>query len=151
MWLASLVFNNPGLITIYEPSDYGTSASPTPTPSRQVLASFTLVNADNGQDIQTINDGSTINLATTPSPHLNVRANTNPVTVGSVVMALSGGQIRNQTETSPPYALFGDNGSGTYNPWPPALGSYTLQGTLFTGQNGTGTAGTSLTVHFTVL
>src|SRR5205085_11630060 len=43
------------------------------------------------------------------------------------------------------------NGSGTYNSWTPALGSYTLQGTPFTGQNGTGTAGTSLTVHFTVV
>jgi hypothetical protein len=126
------------------------TATPTPTPAAQSVASYTLVNADNGQDIQTLNNGAVINLASQPSQHLNVRANTNPGTVGSVVMVLSGTQSRTQTENTAPYALFGDNGAGTYNPWTPATGSYTLQSTPFTGQGGGGTAGTALTINFTV-
>src|SRR4029077_18194438 len=118
LWLARLVFTNqPGLITIYEPSDYGASGSPTPTPTPQALVSFTLVNADNGQDISTLNNGATINLASSPTQHLNIRANTNPSTVGSVTMVLSGTQSQTQTENTAPYALFGDNGAGVYNSW----------------------------------
>ena len=90
-----------------------------------------------------------MNLATLPTRNLNVRANTSPATVGSVVFVLSGTQSRNQTETTPPYALFGDTG-GNYDPWTPALGGYTLKGTPFSGSGGSGTAGTSLTITFSV-
>ena len=124
--------------------------TPTATPNSQSVASYSLINADNGQVITTLGDGANINLATTPSQHLNIRANTNPSTVGSVVMVLSGTQSRTQTENNAPYALFGDNGGGTYNPWTPAIGSYTLKSTPFTSTGGTGTAGTALTINFTV-
>src|SRR5205085_3555973 len=90
-----------------------------------------------------------LNLATLPTRNLNVRANTNPVTVGSVVFALTGTQTNNRTETNAPYSLFGDV-SGNYNPWTPAVGSYTLKGTPFSGAGGSGSAGTPLTVNFTV-
>lgn len=153
MWMCAYFFNgSSSYITVYEPSDYGTSGSPTPTPtpSGQAVVSYTLVNADNAQDIQTLNDGDVINLARTPSQNLNIRANTSPATVGSVVMILSGTQSRNHIENAAPYSLFGDNGSGTYFPWTPAVGPYTLQCTPFTGSNGSGTAGTALTINFTV-
>ena len=123
--------------------------TPTPTPAGQFVSSFTLINADSDQPIQTLANGATLNLATLPTRNLNVRANTSPATVGSVVFVLSGAQTRNQTETNAPYALFGDN-SGHYNPWTPALGSYTLKATPFTGSGGTGTAGTALTITFSV-
>jgi hypothetical protein len=80
------------------------------------LASFTLVNADTDQDIQQLTAGITLNLATLPTRNLNIRANTSPTTVGSVVFDLSGAQTRSQTETLAPYALFSDV-SGNYNPW----------------------------------
>jgi hypothetical protein len=129
------------------------SAAPTPTPtatpSAVAVVSFTLVNADSDQDLETLTDGATLNLASLPTHNLNVRANTSPVTVGSVVFALTGTQTNNRTETNPPYSLFGDV-SGNYNPWTPAVGAYTLKGTPFSGAGGSGSGGTALTVHFTV-
>jgi hypothetical protein len=121
----------------------------TPTPAGQFVSSFTLINADTDQPIQTLNNGATVNLATLPTKNLNIQANTSPTTVGSVVLVLSGRQSRNQTETTPPYALFGDT-SGHYAPWTPATGSYTLKATPFSGSSGSGTAGTALTISFTV-
>ncbi len=113
---------------------------------------FTLVNANTGQDIQTLSDGATLNLATLPSKNLNVRANTSPATVGSVVFALklNGTQIKTQTENKAPYALFGDN-NNVYYPWTLALGSYTLTATPYTASGGTGTAGTGLSIGFVVV
>jgi cell division septation protein DedD len=125
------------------------SPTPTPTPSGQFVSSFTLINADNGQAIQTLNDGATLRLSALPTRNLNIRANTTPATVGSVVLVLSGAQTKNQTENSAPYALFGDNG-GKYNPWTPAIGSYTLKATPFSKPSGNGTTGTSLTINFAV-
>src|SRR2546430_2434391 len=47
--------------------------------SRQFLtgavASLTLVNADTGKDLFTLNNNATVNLATIATKHLNVRAN----------------------------------------------------------------------------
>ena len=108
-----------------------------------------MINADSDQDIGPLTDGAALSLATLPTQNLNVRVNTSPVTVGSVVFMLTGGQIQNRTETTPPYSLFGDV-SGDYNPWTPPVGSYTLKATPFSGSGGAGTAGTSLTVNFTV-
>jgi len=96
-----------------------------------------------------LSNNATLSLSALPTRNLNVRANTSPVNVGSVVFALTGTQTRNQTETTPPYALFGDT-NGDYAPWTPATGNYTLKGTPFSGAGGTGTAGTSLTVKFSV-
>ena len=97
-----------------------------------------------------MNDGTVINLARTPTQNLNIRANTSPATVGSVDMMLSGTQIQTQIANTAPYSLFGDNGAGTYFPWTPNVGSYTLDSTPFTGSNGSGLAGTSLTINFTI-
>ncbi|WP_167856769.1 InlB B-repeat-containing protein [Hymenobacter aquaticus] len=127
------------------------TATFTAVPAGQAVASFTLVNADTDQDIQTLTTGATLNLATLPTRNLNVRANTSPATVGSVVFALSGTQTRSQTESVAPYALFGDNGAGDYTAWTPAVGSYSLTGTPYSGAGGGGTAGAALTVGFSVI
>jgi hypothetical protein len=55
-------------------------------------------------------------LAIAPTQHLNIRANTSPAKVGSVIMVLSAAQTHNQTENNAPYSLFGDN-SGIYGSW----------------------------------
>lgn len=117
----------------------------------QQVASFTLINADTEQPIQTLSNGSTLNLATLPSRNLNIRANTSPSTVGSVVFELSGTLNKTVTESQLPYALFGDNTSSDYYAWTPSVGSYTLKATPYTASRGTGTAGTSLTVNFNVV
>ncbi|RYZ48908.1 MAG: hypothetical protein EOO14_21465, partial [Chitinophagaceae bacterium] len=116
----------------------------------QAVVSFTLMNADNEQGILMLTNGQTLNLANLPTRNLNIRANTSPSLVGSIVFNLSGKQIRNATETSSPYALFGD-ANGNYNAWTPALGSYTLKATPYSGASGSGTAGSQLVVSFTVI
>ncbi|MBX0335444.1 T9SS type A sorting domain-containing protein, partial [Pontibacter sp. HSC-14F20] len=53
-----------------------------------------------------------------------------------------------------PYALHGDDGRGNYyfGNWnPPATGTYTLTATPYAGANGTGVAGTPLTISFNVV
>jgi hypothetical protein len=107
-----------------------------------------LINADTDQPILTMSDGMTLTLASLPTRRLNVRAETSPSSVGSVRFALDG-STSYRTETIAPYALAGDD-SGDYNPWTPAVGSHTLKATPYTGASAGGTAGTSLTVRFTV-
>ncbi|QNF33977.1 DUF5060 domain-containing protein [Adhaeribacter swui] len=116
----------------------------------QQVVSFTLINADNEQPIQTLTGGTTLNLATLPTKNLNIRANTSPGIIGSIKFALSGKQTTNKTESELPYALFGDT-KGNYNAWVPALGNYTLKAIPYSGPGGTGVAGIALTVSFTVI
>ncbi|RDC63397.1 Ig-like domain-containing protein [Adhaeribacter pallidiroseus] len=114
----------------------------------ETIASFTLINADSDTDIQVITSGSTINLDALPTKNLNIRVNTSPAVVGSVVMSLTGKQTKSITETGAPYALFGDVG-GNYHPWIPAAGAYTLKATPYSSSGGGGTAGTAKTISFT--
>ncbi|WP_242916762.1 T9SS type A sorting domain-containing protein [Pontibacter liquoris] len=108
-----------------------------------------LVNADTDKDIQILTNGDVLNLATLPTKNLNIRYN-NITAVGSVVFSLSGAKSQNTIESGAPYALFGDN-SGDYNAWVPAVGSYMLKATPYSALKGTGTAGTSQTVSFSVV
>jgi hypothetical protein len=118
-------------------------------PATQAVAALTLVNADTDQDIGPITDGMVINLAVTGSS-LNVRADTNPPIVGSVRFSLDGAPD-SMTQTGVPYTLGGDAAGDDYLPWTPALGVRTLTATPFTAAAATGTAGTPLTVSFTVI
>jgi hypothetical protein len=122
-----------------------------PTNAKVVVAgeqvtSFTLINSTTKATIQTITNNSTINLATLPTQNVNIRANTNPTTVGSVLFSLTGAQSRNQSESKAPYDLFGDNLD-----WTPALGDYTLVATPYSAASGGGTAGSALTINFKVV
>ena len=101
------------------------------------VTGFTLVNADTEQDIQALSSGATLNLATLPTRNLNVRANTSPATVGSVAFALSGPQPQTQTDAVAPYALLPD-ANGNYPAWTPAVGSYSLTATPYSGSGGSG-------------
>lgn len=114
------------------------------------VSSITLINADTNADIRQLQDGDTINLAGLATLTLNIRANTAPAVVGSVVFNLIGAETRNQTESIVPYALFGDNNRGDYFAWTPTNGAYTLKVTPYSSKAGGGTAGTPLTIHFTV-
>ncbi|MEJ7677495.1 MAG: choice-of-anchor Q domain-containing protein [Segetibacter sp.] len=78
------------------------------------VSSFTLINADNDEDIRELKDGDTLNLAILPSVNLNIRANTNPAITGSVTFDLSGQQTRNHIENNAPYALFANNKGDYY-------------------------------------
>ncbi|GAB3845410.1 hypothetical protein GCM10028822_03810 [Hymenobacter terrigena] len=109
---------------------------------------YTLVNANTGFEFMALTDGATLNLATLPTRNLNIRANTNPATVGRVEFELGGAQTWSQTEFLVPYALFGDNGAGDYSDWTPAAGNYTLTATSYAAD---GTAGTPNSIAFSVI
>lgn len=118
------------------------------------VTSFTLINADTDQPISgfdSLLDGAVLNLATLPTANLNIRANTNPATVGSVRFGLDG-NASYSTETDAPYALAGDSsGSGDYNAWTPVLGSHTLTATSYSESGARGAAGAALSIAFDVI
>src|SRR5437867_5059648 len=118
--------------------------------SSQVVASFTLVDASNGQAIpgyDSIPNGATINLAQI-GKSVSIRANTDPGIVGSVKFGLdANSNFRN--ENAAPYAMLGNNGN-VYTPWNPSNGQHTITATPFTASNSTGTVGTPLTITVTI-
>jgi subtilisin family serine protease len=124
-----------------------------PAPSGPAVVSFTLVDADADTDISALEDGAAIVLSSLPNLKLNIRANTDPTTVGSVVLTLSGpglvGGSVTLTANTAPYAVLPVLGTD-YSGWMPTPGTYTLTATPYDGANGTGTAGAALTVTFTV-
>lgn len=122
----------------------------TPPPTGQSIVSVTLINADTNQPISgfdPITQGAVLDLSTLPTRRLNLKVNTNPATVGSVRCVVNGQVTR--TESAGPYACFGDS-RGNYNAWTPAAGAYTLVTTPYSGASGSGTAGTSFTLKFSV-
>ncbi|MBD2722162.1 T9SS type A sorting domain-containing protein, partial [Hymenobacter armeniacus] len=135
----------------------GTGAAGTPltlsfsvVDSGVALTSFTLVNADTDLDLMPLTSGMALNLNELPANGLNIRANATLPAAGSVVFSLSGAQAWTATENVPPYALFSDV-AGDYFAWFPTPGSYTLTATPHASGNGTGAAGTPLTLTFSVV
>ncbi len=126
--------------------DATVTVNPSSGGSGQAVTRLVLVNADTDQDIGDLANGSIVDLAATP--RLSVRAETSPMPVGSVTFALDSTVIR--TESGPPYTINGDVGGVDYTAWTPPLGQRVLTGTPYTASGGTGTAGTPLTVSFTV-
>lgn len=117
----------------------------------QEVVSFTLINADTDRPIagfDPLPQSAVLNLATLPTRRLNIRANTDPATVGSVRFALDG-NANFRTESTPPYALAGDS-SGDYVPWTPSNGTHRLTATPYTQAGARGTSGTPLNLTFTV-
>ncbi|WP_088340883.1 malectin domain-containing carbohydrate-binding protein [Robiginitalea sediminis] len=107
---------------------------------------FVLVDADADVDLFTITEGMQIDVNTLPTANLNIRAEAGPLTE-SVVLQLSGPLTKSQTESVPPYALYGD-ASGNYNPQVFPLGTYNLNATAYSGNSGSGTAGATANVSF---
>jgi hypothetical protein len=124
---------------------------PGPTPAPTVTG-LTLIDADLDQPIAGFDpllDGATIDLGTLPTRNLNIRANTNPATVGSVRFGYDA-VAAYRTENAAPYALEGDN-AGDYAPWTPATGAHSVTATPYTMANAGGTAGPATVVTFTVI
>ena len=110
------------------------------------VTSFTLVNADNEQDIMTITNGMTIDVTTLPTLNLNIRANTTS-DVESVQMQLTGSLSQTVTENFAPYALYGDS-SGNYVAQAFVIGNYSLTANPYSGSSLGGTLGNALSVNF---
>lgn len=141
------------ILTLTVSDNSGASASDTVQVTVRAPGSpaftLTLIDADSDQPVSGFNpltQGAVINLATLPSPRINVRAN---VTAASVRFTWSGAQSGTQVENVSPFALKGD-ASGNYNPWTPSLGAYTWRAEAFSGTGASGTllgvVGISVTV-----
>jgi len=114
--------------------------------SAPTVTGYVLVNADTDKDVLTLTEGITLDLAKLPR-RLNVRANTSPATVGSVMMGLDG---KMHLEKAAPYALFDDN-AGDYAAGTFSDGAHTLAALAFTGSMGTGAAGPTTSLKINVI
>lgn len=113
----------------------------------QAVINFSLVNADDDQEVvYGLYDGRIFDLAYLPY-NINFKANVAPASIGSVKFVYDG-IVRN--ENIAPYAYFGDN-NGDYNPGTLTVGNHTLSAWPYTGSNATGTQGHGLTYNFTVI
>jgi hypothetical protein len=119
-------------------------------PAGPAVVSFTLMDADSDQPLlDPMNSGSTINLGTLPTRNLNVRANVSGSPIASVRFSYDGNSST-RIENAAPYALAGDT-NGDFGPWTPSAGSHSLSATPYSSSGATGTAGTPLTITFTVI
>ncbi|MCL6275684.1 PKD domain-containing protein, partial [Muricauda sp. 2012CJ35-5] len=120
-------------------------------PSTEGVIGLTLVDAVTNNDLFGLFEGQQLDFGSSGGTGLNVRADTNPSTVGSVSLVLTGPVSTSRTEGVAPYALFGDV-SGNYNLADLPLGDYTITATAFNGggQSG-GILGQPLVVNFSVV
>lgn len=142
--------NGKVLFTTYN-NEFGTVDAETklwlydPAVRPEATSTFTLVRSDSDQDVKRIIDGAEIRTLSRIPINIRFDPVSNP---GSVVFKVNGTSVR--TENGAPYSLGGDV-NGDYAEWTGANpGSYTLTATVYSQPGGTGTAGESLTVTFTI-
>ncbi|MHC2993575.1 hypothetical protein OB13_19065, partial [Pontibacter sp. HJ8] len=130
---------------------------PTPTPESGTSApgagSVILVDAHTEKDVMTVTNGATLSFSALGTKKFNFRSNVDPSGVGSLKFDLKGAKNHTYTDNAAPFALYGDDGNGNYyfgNQIMPT-GSYTLTVTPYSGSNGSGTAGTPVTVSFSIV
>lgn len=114
-----------------------------------IITGFTLVDADSDKDISNLSNDSYLDIAQIKGLNLNIRVNTNPLTIGSLSIKLSGPISDSRTENTAPYSLFGDN-QGDYNGKALLEGLYTLEAIPFSEVNLGGTKGTPLSIKFSI-
>jgi hypothetical protein len=120
---------------------------PPPVGTGPRVTGLSLVDAERDLVIGPLEDGAIIDMSSLATDRLNVRAGTDPATVGSVAFELDDEATR--VENAAPYALAGDDG-GDYRGWSPAPGSHRLAVTAYSQSSAGGVAGTPLIVEFTV-
>ncbi len=119
--------------------------------NQPVVTGLTLYNASTDASLGALTNGQTINYASIGTNQINIRANTNPGTVGSVRFNLDGVL---KTENAAPYTYAGDapkSGGGTnYYGFTLSTGYHNLKVTPYSGSNGSGTAGKTYEIYFYV-
>ncbi len=114
------------------------------------VVGFTLVDSESNSDILTLTNDLEIESALISGLPLNIRANTNPLRVGSVRLQIEGRLSNVNTENVAPYALYGDLGGNYFGELFPE-GNYTISATPFSGSNQSGVEGETVTVSFSVV
>ncbi len=132
----------------------GSSPQPTATQSQGAgsgprIASFTLIDANTDRDLATINNGDVFNLAQLGTTKVNIRVNTSPAQVGSVIIGVNNNS-RYKVENTAPYTVGSSSGSDYYA-WNYPSGTIKLTATPYQWSSGGGTAGTPLTVNFSIV
>ena len=123
---------------------------PCPDDCEAEVVSFSLVDARTNEVLQVLEDGTVLDLSLL-GDQLNIEANIScAVNVKSVVMELTGSQVRRRTENRFPYTMAGDS-SGTYFAHKFISGAYSLKATPYAKKNGRGESGTSVGISFTVV
>jgi hypothetical protein len=125
----------------------GSSCGPAPACVQNEVVSFTMMRTGTAGEIGPLTNGTVINKAVLGP--FSIRANVCSTSVGSVKFILNGSTIK--TETASPYAINGDTPTGSYNAWNVNPGTYTLEAKPYTGGGGSGAAGISEIVSFTVV
>ena len=110
------------------------------------ITSYILINADTDIVIQTLNGDDRINVNDLPSRNLSIEALTTG-NVGSVIFKLSGAATKITIENTAPYSLFANDRLDYFGSMLP-VGSYSLTGTPYSGDNLDGAAGASLSLNF---
>ena len=117
------------------------------------VTGFNLIDPTTDEVLQPIQDGDMVDLnaifGSVEGQSINIQAVTNPMSVGSVILELSGGMMRTSRQNAAPYALFGDD-DGDYRPGELQPGQYTLTATPYPQRNFEGTPGTSQSISFTI-
>ncbi len=114
----------------------------------QVVSLVLVESGFGGAVLGTINNGDVIIKSVVGSFSVDAQVCADSA-VESVVFNLDGNDIR--TESSPPYAVNGDNANVGFKPWNLAAGTYTLMATPYSANSGNGTMGIPKVVSFTVL
>ncbi|CAN5262099.1 hypothetical protein BH23BAC1_BH23BAC1_33480 [soil metagenome] len=121
-----------------------------PSDGSAFVKNFTLINAITNDEIYILEDGKVINLYVIATKEINIRAFTDPETIGSVQFTLTGAQNYAHIENVDPYALFANSGNNFFS-WKPALGNYHLTATPYSELNATGEAGIPLSISFSII
>jgi CSLREA domain-containing protein len=117
------------------------------TTANQFVTGFVLVDAGTDTDIGPLLHGDTLDLSALP-PDLSVRAQIATVP-GSVIFDFDDTPMF-QIENLSPYALGGDAG-GDYTPVALSAGEHSIRATPYSQNNGTGAAGGSWSIAFSVV
>jgi hypothetical protein len=107
------------------------------------VENFSLIDKRNGQVIQNFAGSVTLNKADAAYPYYQIRANTNPATVGSVQFLLNGKSVKGSA--SAPY-LMADGEIKNLK-----IGNHTLKATAYTQKSNKGQVGASAEAVITVV
>ncbi len=113
------------------------------------ITEVVLIDAENDQELFTIQDGQTIKIDTLGTSLLSLVAQPDSNAVGSVAFRLSGAQSLNRIENSAPFSLYGDfrdDFAGQAMP----TGDYELKIIPYTLDWAQGTGGEPFVLHFTL-
>lgn len=125
---------------------FSVAAPPSSAFIAPVITRLALLNGQTNVEIAPLTEGATLDLNKL-GRSLSVRADTQTVGSGSIVFTLDGAKFH--VENAAPYDILGDN-HGIANPWTPSAEKHTLTVTPYSAIGGTGIAGKSVTVHFSV-